>query len=763
MDLPDEATEEAANAATETTSGSLDADAPEVPPISGSLAEQAEQLVPMLMAACNGLTHIADEYKPDCNGDGIEDTSDSAPRAELVARLRHCMMLSYDMAEAAARGVRMHQLALPPTSRAGYLRMLDEIIGPPPARHFSDEWVELRIEAYKLGGKQQQQYANREYVTEHNLIDAVIARNNQWIDPLVAAGWERADAEVFILLSPCRSALSRALSERDPSYAAATYTLNRAVYRSRKEGVAPKLYVNIPNPFLEAGFSRLEKADRTGFRGLTTTAIVKAFCDDGCFTEAGYCHLGGTGKYTLQDGDVVCFESRPDDEHGAHSAIMLEDETRGCFPMNCLFRLKAVHAPGTWEAPNGVYPQRKLLVVTATYHPPSKAEMDTHARQLKAGPTVLAASKMCGVPNMLKYENTSFFVAGLDALLARPTLTMAEEFARDVAWTDWKDKSYTLKAEWDYVTGVATAMAGCTPGERDKTNDGKTPNDFLREVNAHIAQRRVAGHGSLPEDVAYLTMNELLGVRLYSGPAYQPLNGFLRDISRVRPSLRRHISEHPRLTYVATVGHICSAIRKLANIATPEEATTPLWRGVRGRLPTSFWMADDSGIMCAVDLAFMSTSRERQAPIDYMSADADNVMWALQPQVESDTAYHFGADISMLSQFGEEKEVLYPPCTMLQVKQYKPGERPHAPLSFKMAVQKAHAITRETSMEPPEEEEEQEVGRNDLLGHLKRSVRRGGTLGATLGLIIEQSNAKAQVTEEDGKPFLLIEVLPRFM
>ena len=55
-------------------------------------------------------------------------------------------------------------------------------------------------------------------------------------------------------------------------------------------------------------------------------------------------------------------------------------------------------------------------------------------------------------------------------------------------------------------------------------------------------------------------------------------------------------------------------------------------------------------------MAFMSTSRAREAPIAYMG-DAENVMWALHPQVESDTAYHYGADISFLSQFGEEKEV----------------------------------------------------------------------------------------------------------
>ena len=34
---------------------------------------------------------------------------------------------------------------------------------------------------------------------------------------------------------------------------------------------------------------------------------------------------------------------------------------------------------------------------------------------------------------------------------------------------------------------------------------------------------------------------------------------------------------------------------------------------------------------------------------------------------ESTTGYHYGANISMLSQFAAEREILFPPCTMLQV------------------------------------------------------------------------------------------------
>ena len=52
--------------------------------------------------------------------------------------------------------------------------------------------------------------------------------------------------------------------------------------------------------------------------------------------------------------------------------------------------------------------------------------------------------------------------------------------------------------------------------------------------------------------------------------------------------------------------------------------------------------------------------------------------WELEPREESDSAYHCGADISMLSQFAAEQEVLFPPCCLLLVKD--PPENPPKPV-----------------------------------------------------------------------------------
>ena len=52
---------------------------------------------------------------------------------------------------------------------------------------------------------------------------------------------------------------------------------------------------------------------------------------------------------------------------------------------------------------------------------------------------------------------------------------MADEFARDDSWSDWKGISYTASEEWAYVNGPALQKKDCTPGWRDEPNNGLTP------------------------------------------------------------------------------------------------------------------------------------------------------------------------------------------------------------------------------------------------------------------------------------------------
>jgi len=324
-------------------------------------------------------------------------------------------------------------------------------------------------------------------------------------------------------------------------------------------------------------------------------------------------------------------------------------------------------------------------------------------------------------------------------LIAKPSLAMENECAREQAWTDWRGRTYSLATEWKYVTGPAVVKEDCTPGVRDANNAGKTPQQFLADVNEFVEGRRAAGHGSLISSAhALLTMEEMLAVRLYSGPAFQPINTFLRQIAGLSGVFRSELAQHPALTFACTVGHLCRAIRKLAAVATPDEATEPLWRGVRGELERAFWVPDEQGMVCAVDMAFMSTSRHRETPIQYLKGDGEpNVLWSLQPQVETDVGFHRGASIELLSQFASEGEILFPPCTMLRVRE-KASSR-NSTLLRQMTAAAGKMASQLASSNP-------------------QLPNKGLDAIAPL-----RENYEAEQLAEDGKHFLTIAVLPTFL
>jgi hypothetical protein len=374
--------------------------------------------------------------------------------------------------------------------------------------------------------------------------------------------------------------------------------------------------------------------------------------------------VNSAGVDTLepQHSDVVCFESHADESDSQrHQAIMLNNSVEGAFPPNTLFRLRSVKED-RFIAPTGVEVRQRLLTVSATYRP-SRQIGETWGKN--GGP------RLCGSVVTLLYESRAAFVKGMDDVLGRPMLTMAQECSRPDRFVDWRGVAHTLRAEWEYVNGPAgNKHAPPGAGERDTNHEGMVPADFERRVNSLIRQRRADGHGlALREVDAMLSRDEVLAARLYSGPAFQPVNEFLRQLAHLHGALRTALARLPSVTFVATVGHLCRAIRKLAAVATPSEVEAPLYRGVRGELPKGFWLPDDQGLVCATDTAFMSTSRNRQTPVGFMTEGGPNLLWQLQPKKESDAAFHRGADISTLSQFSEEEEVLFPPYTMLNVQQ----------------------------------------------------------------------------------------------
>ena len=155
---------------------------------------------------------------------------------------------------------------------------------------------------------------------------------------------------------------------------------------------------------------------------------------------------------------------------------------------------------------------------------------------------------------------------------------------------------------------------------------------------------------------AGLEKEEVIALRVYSTAAYKSLND---------PFLARdRSSAHP---FPATIGFLASGIKKLRS-NDKSGATFDLFRGlsnVKAGEGSSF--DENGGTMGAP----MSTSRDLLTAVKYAASEQMLVL-----KIKTTNFRQRGADISFLSAFPEEKEILYPPGTFLQpteTKKYEMG------------------------------------------------------------------------------------------
>jgi hypothetical protein len=257
------------------------------------------------------------------------------------------------------------------------------------------------------------------------------------------------------------------------------------------------------------------------------------------------------------------------------------------------------------------------------------------------------------------------YVRGVaEIVFARP-LTMAEEWARDHRWVDWTGKAFGGRDEWDYVWSQPAVEKVLPSGAVcDQGHGGMVLAGFRQ-----LYVERVAAAGG--DDELVPTLEEVAAARLYTGPAYVKLNGFMRLVGKVKTRhWRARFAQLESFTYSSTVHHLINAIRKITQIDALEQqrleeegamgegeeqvaAELTLYRGVRGVLPASFFEPDVQGFVTAVDFGFTSTSAERAVPIGFMSSDEYNVLWVMHCNSGADSTgqLHNGAVLQALSQF----------------------------------------------------------------------------------------------------------------
>ena len=149
-----------------------------------------------------------------------------------------------------------------------------------------------------------------------------------------------------------------------------------------------------------------------------------------------------------------------------------------------------------------------------------------------------------------------------------------------------------------------------------------------------------------------MVQEELLAARLYTGPMYHKYNLVLRAFSGVA-FLREQCQRDCRGNlYPTTIHGINSAVIKLSKL----QAAVPVYRGsTRAVLPASFFARDEYGLSGGVEFGFTSTTVERAQAVHYAKGQAATVFESEMGLIDR------GADISWLSQFPHEREVLFGP------------------------------------------------------------------------------------------------------
>ena len=154
---------------------------------------------------------------------------------------------------------------------------------------------------------------------------------------------------------------------------------------------------------------------------------------------------------------------------------------------------------------------------------------------------------------------------------------------------------------------------------------------------------------------AQLTQAEVVALRLYTGPIYVAWNTALRMYD-----------SNPELLFdwQTSISILYSAVFKLSFLSKPGK----VYRGVNEsklKLPEAFYRHDGHNFAGGVELAFMSTSYDKNVAVEYGMRGTTKESTIFEIEFDGGNR---GAKVKWVSQFPYEEELLYPPCTYLTCK-----------------------------------------------------------------------------------------------
>ena len=338
---------------------------------------------------------------------------------------------------------------------------------------------------------------------------------------------------------------------------------------------------------------------------------------------------------------------------------------------------------------------------------------------------------------LLAYSDMNTFFGGLEAIVGAPLPHVRKAMAAEhteqpdsrLEFTaENKGTTTTSATEWAFVAEPESPPHGKWPVEAKYVHEHEERRRApmpIAELERHVEEQSAR---LLEQREPALTLEEAFGARLYTGPLYVKYNAVLRGLSAARldsPVLdlrckmvrlccsdedaashakaadeakAKRLAEEPLFgkrkptaadekalreythgayeaveqrinKYTTTLHAINSAIVKLSKLT---KAST-VYRGVHDVvLPDQFWTPNKYGVRGGIDSGFLSTTLVRK---EAMENAADGKTAPLLFEIQQGMIDR-GADISFLSQYPFEKEILFNPLTGLEVR----GSRVEGPV-----------------------------------------------------------------------------------
>jgi hypothetical protein len=274
----------------------------------------------------------------------------------------------------------------------------------------------------------------------------------------------------------------------------------------------------------------------------------------------------------------------------------------------------------------------------------------SRSSELKSTSFELNEKFLAGTSNFqMTFGDRSSFMGGLDDFIGRPkdpdvfTNMQREHCSSSDSHVEFTSSNYgvttTAAEEWKFVVDRdATPLAAGT-----LDSNGAPQQRLPVHIDILMQHENAIKAG--------LTKAEVVAARLYTGPMFMFYNKVLRDPASNQGN------------FLYTIHVLASCIIKLSAIHEIHE----LYRGVKGgALPRNFFIADRYGACGGTEFGFMSATTNKAVATKYAATDSSSDKGSVVFKIQEGSIDR-GADLSWLSQYPNEDEVVFAPLTNLQV------------------------------------------------------------------------------------------------